>query len=196
MAGAIQRVPVISRFANDGLSITSMLSSRSCSCGSRVSKPVEGMLFVEHFDSIHGVLLVYRKVYPRWSACVVACYCSVLEVGSVLCYLRCYTDTRRMFVCMCEHVTGTEIVESIEIFFFLSITEIVFYNISTKVLSNMHRGNSDWKGGKGGERRLWKVAAYRLGGRLEKFESAAFRLRRSKCRLTKPYLFANCKSFS
>jgi hypothetical protein len=30
-----------------------------------LSKPVVGRLFVDHFDSIHGVVLVYRKVYPR-----------------------------------------------------------------------------------------------------------------------------------
>jgi hypothetical protein len=30
-----------------------------------LSKPVVGRLFVDHFDNIHGVVLVYRKVYPR-----------------------------------------------------------------------------------------------------------------------------------
>jgi hypothetical protein len=30
-----------------------------------LSKPVVGTLFVEHFNMIHGVALVYRKVYPR-----------------------------------------------------------------------------------------------------------------------------------
>jgi hypothetical protein len=30
-----------------------------------LSKPVVGTLFVEHFDAIHGVPLVYRKDYPR-----------------------------------------------------------------------------------------------------------------------------------
>jgi hypothetical protein len=30
-----------------------------------LSKPVVGTLFVEHFNWIHGVALVYRKAYPR-----------------------------------------------------------------------------------------------------------------------------------